>query len=53
MQKHVIHNTLFWEVQYAKHYFVYHWEHKNVKLIARLVFSGITVFLYSNFSNKQ
>ena len=36
MQKHVIHDTLFWEVEYAKHYFVYHWEHKNVKLIARL-----------------
>ena len=35
-QKYVIHDTSFWEVWYAKHCFVYHWEHKNVKLIVRL-----------------
>ena len=36
MQKHVIYDTSFWEVLYAKHCFVYHWERKNVKFIARL-----------------
>ena len=48
MHKHVIHDTSFLEVLFAKHCFVYHWELKNVKLIARLGISGITVFLYSD-----
>ena len=50
MQKHVIHDTLFWEVWYAKHCFVYHWEHKNVKLIGRLdIFRHSCVFLLGFF----
>ena len=34
MQKHIIYDTSFWEVCYAKHCFVCHWEHKYAKLIA-------------------
>ena len=51
MQKYdVIHDTLFWEVLTAKHYFVYHWEHKNVKLIARLgIFRHYCVFILEFF----
>ena len=50
MQKHFIHDTLFWEVEYAKHYFVYHWEHKNVKLIARLgIFRHYCIFILEFF----
>ena len=52
MQKHVIHDTSWWEVWYAKHCSVYHWERKNVKLIARLGIFRHTVFLYSIFSKQ-
>ena len=34
MQKYIMHDMSFREVWYAQHRFVYHWEHKNVKLIA-------------------
>ena len=50
MQKYVIHDTSFWEVWYAKLCFVYHWEHKNVKLIARLgIFRHYCVFMLEFF----
>ena len=50
MQKHVIHDTSFWKVWYAKHCFVYHWEHKNIKLIARLgIFRHYCVFILGFF----
>ena len=50
MQKHVIPDTSFWEVLYAKHCFVYHWEHKNVKLIARLgIFRHCCAFILGFF----
>ena len=51
MQKHFIHDTSFWEVWYAKHCFVYHWEHKNVTcVIARLgIFRHYCVFILGFF----
>ena len=50
MQKHVTHDTSFWKVRYAKHCFVYHWEQKNIKLIARLgIFRHYCVFILGFF----
>ena len=37
MQKHVMHDISFWEVVYAKHCFVYYWEHKNLCLYVFIV----------------
>ena len=54
MQKHVIHDTSFWEVLYAKHCFVYHWEHKNVKFIARLgIFRHLLCFYTRIFQTSS
>ena len=45
-----MHDTPFCEVWYAKHYFVYYWEYKNVKLIARSgIFRHYCVFILEFF----
>ena len=50
VQNHVIHDTSFREVWYAKHCFVYHWEYKNIKLIPRLgIFRHYGVFILGFF----
>ena len=50
MQKYIIHDTSFWVVWCAKHCFVYHWEHKNVKSIAWIgTFRHYCVFILGFF----
>ena len=54
MQKHVIHDTSWWEVWYAKHCFAYHWEHNNVKLFVRLgIFRHYCVLILEFFQTSS